>query len=103
MKQTAFAIMIALATVIDVVMAPGAIARPLGHEAQAVIDTLLSPPAIKPEPGFTAKMLIPPGELYDPLFMVPRGTAILMNDDGKATDGHGSRVLSVTPKGKSRS
>jgi hypothetical protein len=100
MKQTVFAIMIALVTIIDVVMAPGAIARPLGHEAQAVIDTLLAAPAIKPEPGFTAKMLIPPGELYDPLLMVPRGTAILMNDDGKATDGHGSRVLSVTPEGK---
>jgi hypothetical protein len=55
MKQTAFAIMIALATVIDVVMAPGAIARPLGHEAQAVIDTLLAPPAIKPEPRVHSK------------------------------------------------
>jgi hypothetical protein len=72
----------------------------LGHEAQAVIDKLLAVPAIRPEASFRAKMLIPPGELYDPLFMVPRGATILMNDDGKATDGHGSRVLSVAPEGR---
>jgi hypothetical protein len=75
-------------------------ARPLGHEAQIVIDTILAPPAIKPGDGFTAKMLIPPGELYDPLFMVPRAGAVWMNDDGRATDGHGSRVLAVTSAGK---
>ncbi len=50
--------------------------RPLGHEAQIVIDTILAVPAIKAEPGFTAKMLVAPGELYDPLFMVPRGNSI---------------------------
>jgi hypothetical protein len=41
-------------------------------------------------------MLVPPGEFYDPLFMVPRGDAVWMNDDGKATDGHGSQLLSVS-------
>jgi hypothetical protein len=98
--KLAFAINIALAIVFEIVMIAGADARPLGHEAHAVIDRLLAVPVIRPEPGFSAKMLIPPGELYDPLFMVPRGATILMNDDGKATDGHGSRVLSVTPEGK---
>jgi hypothetical protein len=75
-------------------------ARPLGHEAQIVIDTLLAVPTIKPEAGFTAKMLIPPGELYDPLFMRPRRDVVWMNDDGRSTDGHGSRLLSITPGGK---
>jgi len=75
-------------------------ARPLGHEAQAVIDTLLAPPTIKVEAGFRAKMLIPPGELYDPLFMLPHGDVVWMNDDGRATDGHGSRLLAITPEGK---
>src|SRR5262245_44942670 len=73
---------------------------PLGHEAQAEITTLLAAPIIKPESGFTAKLLIPPGELYDPLFMLQRGATVLMNDDGKATDGHGSRILQVTTDGK---
>lgn len=82
-------------------ISPGSAAgRPLGHEANAVIETLLAAPAIKPESGFTAKLLIPPGELYDPLFMVSQGAAVLMNDDGKATDGHGGRILQITTAGK---
>jgi hypothetical protein len=75
-------------------------ARPLGHEAQSVIDALLEIPTIKAEPGFRAKMFIPPGELYDPLFMVPWGKTILMNDDGKAIGDHGGRILSITPQGQ---
>jgi hypothetical protein len=75
-------------------------ARPLGHEAQSVIDALLATPTIKAEPGFRAKMFIRPGELYDPLFMVPRGNTILMNDDGKAIGDHGGRILSITPQGR---
>jgi hypothetical protein len=58
-------------------------ARPLGHEAQTVVDALLKTPTIKAEPGFRAKMFIQPGEFYDPLFMVPWGNTILMNGDGK--------------------
>ncbi|HVN91060.1 MAG TPA: hypothetical protein VMT61_14705 [Candidatus Binataceae bacterium] len=100
MKLATFSINLALAIVFEIVMVPSADARPLAREAQAVIDRLVAVPVITPEPGFSAKMLIAPGELYDPLFMVPRGTTILLNDDGKATDGHGSRVLSVTPEGK---
>ena len=89
---------IILSTII--LLAPVAHARPLGREAQVVLDTLLAPPTIKPEAGFTAKMLIPPGELYDPLFMLPRGDKVWMNDDGRATDGHGSRLLELTLDGK---
>lgn len=75
-------------------------ARPLGHEAQVVVDTLLAPPTIKAEPGFGAQLLVAPGELYDPLFMVIRDGKVWMNDDGRATDGHGSRILAVAPDGK---
>lgn len=71
----------------------GARAQPLGHEARLVIDRLLAPPTIRAGAGFSAKVLVPPGEFYDPLFMVPRGDAVWMNDDGKASDGHGSRLL----------
>jgi len=46
---------------------PFAFAIPLGHEAQTVIDRLLAPPSIAAEPGFSARLLVAPGELYDPL------------------------------------
>jgi hypothetical protein len=41
-------------------------------EAQRLIKKLLAPPKIQTEAGFTAKLLVPPGRLYDPLFMRPR-------------------------------
>lgn len=71
-------------TTIVVVLAAIADAHPLGHEAQGVLDALLAPPMIKPEAGFSAKMLIPPGELSDPQFMVPHGQRISMNIVPKA-------------------
>jgi len=77
-----------------------AYARPLGHEAQAVINVLLAAPEVKTESGFNATMVIAPGELYDPLFMEPHGNVVWMNDDGRATDGHGSRLLATDPDGK---
>jgi hypothetical protein len=77
-----------------------AAAPPLGHEAQVVVDRLLAPPTINTEPGFTAKLLVAPGQFYDPLFMVIRHDRVWINDDGGATDGHGSRILAVTPDGK---
>jgi hypothetical protein len=79
---------------------PFALAAPLGHEAQLVVDRLLAPPSISTQPGFTAKLLVPSGELYDPLFMVPRGNTVLMNDDGKEDGPHGSRILSFRLDGK---
>ena len=80
--------------------APVALADPLGHEAQAVVERLLAPPTIAAEPEFSATLLVPPGELYDPLFMVPRGDTVWMNDDGKEIGPHGSRILEFTLDGK---
>jgi hypothetical protein len=99
--HSAFVGSVALACLVTMVTADSRAAdRPLGHEAQAVIDRLLAPPTIKTEPGFTAKLLVAPGEFYDPLFMVIRHDRVWINDDGGATDGHGSRILAVTPDGK---
>lgn len=81
---------------------PLAAARPLGREAQAVVDRLLAPPAIAAQPGFSAKLLVAPGELYDPLFMVPRGNIVWMNDDGKEIGAHGSRILEFKLDGRFR-
>jgi hypothetical protein len=88
-----------LLAIIGCVAAAAAASQP-GTEAQLVIGRLLAVPVIKAEPGFSAKLLVSPGELYDPLFMVPRGNAVWMNDDGKASDDHGSRVLALSLDGK---
>lgn len=92
-------LMAQLLVLIGCIAAAGA-AYAVGREAQLVIGRLLMPPVIKAQPGFNAKLLVAPGELYDPLFMVPRDDSVWMNDDGKATDGHGSRVLSLSLDGK---
>jgi hypothetical protein len=99
MKNTRAASIAACAVAILIFLAPAVSARQLGREAQLVIDTLLAPPTIKAEAGFSAKLLQPPGELYDPLFMVPHADKVWMNDDGKAVDGHGSRLLAISPDG----
>ena len=55
---------------------------------------------IKPAAGFTAKVLVPPGQLYDPLVLHPHGDAVWLNDDGKEEGDKGSRLISVDRNGK---
>jgi hypothetical protein len=69
-------------------------------ELHRVLSRLMAPPRIKTEPGFSAKMLVPPGELYDPLFMIPHGGNVWLTDDGGEEDGTGSRIVSVDRRGK---
>jgi len=45
-------------------------------------------------------MLVPPGELYDPLEIIPDRDCVLLNDDGLESGGHGSRLLAVSLTGK---
>jgi hypothetical protein len=52
---------------------------------------------IKTEPGFTAKILVPPGQLYAPF---AHDGAVWFADGGGEEDGIGSRVMAVSPKGK---
>lgn len=66
-------------------------------EAQRLIKKLLASPTIQTEAGFTGKLLVPPGQLYDPLFMRPQGTAVWLNDDGGEEKDKGSRLLSLDP------
>jgi len=69
-------------------------------EAQQVEARLLAPPVIKTEPGFMAKILVSPGQLYDPLFVFMHNGAAWLTDDGGEVDGTGSRIVSVNAKGK---
>jgi len=89
----------AIAIAIAAMSTPPAGAKPLGEEAERVIERILAPPTIEADEGFEATLLVPPGELYDPLYMVPRGDEIWMNDDGKAEEDHGGRILSLAQDG----
>ena len=72
------------------------------REIERILDTTLAPPAITAETGFTAEVLVPPGELYDPLQMVVHDGAVWLNDDGgeNETRQKGSRILAIDDTGK---
>jgi hypothetical protein len=52
-----------------------------GSEAARVAARLLALPRIKATPEFTARIVVPPGDLYDPLQMVPRGDQVCVNGE----------------------
>ena len=72
-----------------------------GGELSRVVDRMLATPEIETEEGFSARVLVPPGELYDPLFFRthPSGE-VWFNDDGGKEGEKGSRILSVGPNGE---
>lgn len=88
--------------VVIALLISGAILSPAlaEEEVKQVLDRLLAQPKIAASEGFTAKVLVPPGQLYDPLFMLPRGDAVWLNDDGGEKEDKGSRILSVNSTGK---
>jgi hypothetical protein len=47
-------------------------------------EILVQPPLMA-EPGFQVKLVVPPGELYDPLYIIPRGEGAWVSDDGGAS------------------
>ncbi len=65
-----------------------------------LMQRLLAPPAIQTESGFTAKVLVPPGQLYDPLVMLPMGSVTWLNDDGGEEKDKGSRLLAINALGE---
>lgn len=69
------------------------------EELRQLTDRLLAPPAIRVEFGFAAKLLVPPGHLYDPLFMVPQDAGAWLNDDDGEEKDKGSRLLSIDRQG----
>jgi len=66
-----------------------------------VLSTLLASPTVRAEAGFTARLLVAPGQLYDPVFMVPRSDgSVWLNDDGGEQDATGSRIMAISNTGK---
>jgi hypothetical protein len=82
-------------------LATTANARTLGQKAQAMIEALLAPPTIKTEPGVSRQNADPARQALRPtLFMLPRGDAAWINDDGRAIGDHGSRISAIKAEGK---
>lgn len=69
-------------------------------EMKKLSSRLLSAPKLSAEAGFSAKLLVPPGQLYDPLWMLPQGNVVWFNDDGGEENEKGSRLLALDAKGK---
>ena len=69
------------------------------QEIETLLDRLLASPTIKVESGFTATLLVPPGQLYDPLWMLPQDGAVWLNDDGGEEGEKGSRIVSIGQDG----
>src|SRR5216684_4643317 len=63
----------------------------------------LAQPQITVEAGFSARLLVAPGTLYDPLFPISGdGDEIWLNDDGGEENEGGGGIYSVAPDGKVR-
>jgi hypothetical protein len=69
-------------------------------EAARVIDRLLAMPPIKAVPRFSVRTVVPPGDLFDPLQMVPHDGQVWVNDDGGESAKGGGRLMSVDMLGK---
>ncbi len=69
-------------------------------EMKKLSSRLLSSPKLTAAAGFSVKLFVPPGQLYDPLWMLPQGNVVWINDDGGEENEKGSRLLALDAKGK---
>lgn len=84
--------------VLSLAASPAVAAHP-ETELQRLERRLLASPVIQVEPGFSARVIVPPGQLYDPGWMRPRGEQVLLSDDGGELGDTGGRILSIDRHG----
>jgi len=70
-------------------------------ELQKVLQRIMAPPQIRAVPGFSARILIAPGQskLYDPLFMRDQAGVVWINDSGAQKGGRGGQILAIDQNG----
>lgn len=68
-------------------------------ELKGLLDRLLAAPAIQTEAGFTASLLVPPGKLYDPVWLMAHNDAVWTNDDGGEEGDKGSQIVAIGKDG----
>lgn len=70
------------------------------REVDRLLKQLLSPPVPKAPPGYSARVISAPGEVfYDPLYMVVRGNEVWVNDDGGQKGDKGSQIVALDRQG----
>ena len=68
-------------------------------ELTGLLDRLLAAPAIQAEAGFSASVLVPPGQLYDPVWLMAHNGAVWTNDDGGEEGDKGSQIVALGKDG----
>ena len=85
--------------VVAMLAACGVSSVTVAEEIKDVVARLTALPQLKAESGFAATVLVAPGQLYDPLIMLPTGKVMWLNDDGGEEGDKGSRLLAVDTTG----
>src|SRR5260370_34679911 len=94
MRQSTMLTALALALLVTGGGPPATAFAQGGSEASRIVGRLLARPQTKAAPGFSTRIVVPPGDLYDPLQMMPRGDQVWVNDDGgEAGKGSGRLVV----------
>jgi hypothetical protein len=68
-------------------------------EIKRLTDRLLAVPPIRTEPGFTASVLVRPGHLYDPVWLMTHNGSVWTNDDGGEEGDKGSQIVAIGKNG----
>jgi hypothetical protein len=76
-------------------LVPFASARAEERELERIVGRMLAAPEIRPAAGLEARLLVPPGELYDPLYPHAHAGAIWINDDGGEEGEWGGRIVAL--------
>jgi hypothetical protein len=69
-------------------------------ELKGLVARLLAVPKIRAESGFTASVLVPPGNLYDPVWLMAHNGVVWTNDDGGEEGDKGSQIVAIGKDGK---
>jgi hypothetical protein len=70
------------------------------EELKQLLKKLMTVPTVQTASGFTAKVFVPPGSLYDPFDLHAHGNALWVSDDGKEEGEKGGQLFRVDAKGK---
>ena len=68
-------------------------------ELKGLMERLLAKPTIQTESGFTASVLVPPGQLYDPVWLMSHNGTVWTNDDGGVEGDKGSQIVAIGKDG----
>ena len=72
----------------------------LRAEVERSVDRVMMSPALRVEEGFHAQVLVPPGQLYDPIALLPRDGAAWVSDHGADEAQRSGRIHTVDASGR---